>query len=460
MRINRYNSFSPVAALAIIELLAFVLASLLSSIAAQGPGHWQYDRYEGLRAVCFGAVMSVAMVAMGLYHPRQRAALAGILVRVVAGVLGGAGVVGLISYLVPVVRMDRGALAGAMIVSVLLVGIARSVFERLTDENLFRRRVLVVGAGRRAESISMLRRRSDMRDFQVVGFVAIEGEGPGVPRERVVDIKTTLLDCCRELAVDEIVVAMDDRRRSFPVHELLECRVHGIDVTELVDFLERETGKVRLDVVNPSWIIFSPGFNRGPVRAFASRSLDVLASLGILALAWPVMLLTALAIKLEDGPGAPVFYRQIRVGLEGRCFAVLKFRSMRVDAERHGAQWATKRDPRVSRVGAVIRKMRIDELPQILNVLKGDMRFVGPRPERPEFVANFEEKIPYYRERHFVKPGITGWAQLCHPYGASEQDAAQKLEYDLYYVKNRSLLFDLMILLQTVEVVLWGKGGR
>ncbi|HYL72458.1 MAG TPA: sugar transferase, partial [Candidatus Dormibacteraeota bacterium] len=167
-----------------------------------------------------------------------------------------------------------------------------------------------------------------------------------------------------------------------------------------------------------------------------------------------------LAIKLEDGFNSPIFYRQVRVGLEGRHFAVLKFRSMHVDAEVHGAQWATKRDPRISAVGTVIRKLRVDELPQILNVLKGDMRFVGPRPERPEFVAAFEDKIPYYRERHYVKPGITGWAQLCYPYGASEHDAAQKLEYDLYYVKNRSLLFDLMILLQTVEVVLWGKGGR
>ncbi len=446
--------------LAFIEFVLFMLASVVTAFAALGRAHWTLDRPEVLRAISFGVVLSLSMVAMGLYHPRQRAALAGILVRVVAGAMAGGAVVGLVSYLVPFVRTDRSVLAGSLVLSVILVAVTRTIFDRMTDENMFRRRVLVLGAGRRAESISMLRRRSDLRDFLVVGFVAIEGEQPSVPRERIIELGGTLLECCRANAVDEIVVAMDDRRRSFPVHELLECRVSGIDITELVDFLERETGKVRLDVVNPSWIIFSPGFNRGPWRAFASRMLDVLASLAILALTWPVMLLTALAIKLEDGLRSPVLYRQSRVGLEGRCFQVLKFRSMRVDAERHGAQWATKRDPRVSRVGVVIRKTRIDELPQILNVLKGDMRFVGPRPERPEFVASFEERIPYYRERHFVKPGITGWAQLCYPYGASEQDAALKLEYDLYYVKNRNLLFDVMILLQTVEVVLWGKGGR
>jgi len=254
---------------------------------------------------------------------------------------------------------------------------------------------------------------------------------------------------------------MDDRRRGFPVVELLDCRMAGIDIVELPSFLERETGKVRLDVLNPSWIVLGEGFRNSLLQRAMERGLDVLASAGLLLLASPVMLLAIIAIKLEDGLRAPVLYRQARVGRNSENFDIVKFRSMRQDAERPGeAIWAKPGDPRVTKVGAIMRKTRIDELPQLFAVLRGDMSFVGPRPERPEFVAQLEQKIPYYRERHTVKPGITGWAQLCYPYGASEKDALEKLQYDLYYVKNRSLLFDLAILIQTVEVVLWGKGAR
>jgi sugar transferase (PEP-CTERM system associated) len=263
-----------------------------------------------------------------------------------------------------------------------------------------------------------------------------------------------------ENELDEIVMAMDDRRRGFPVHELLECRLAGIEIQDLPTFLERETGKVRLDVLNPSWIIFGEGFRASPVQRVLERGFDVAASSALLLLASPLMLLAMIAIKLEDGISAPVLYRQRRVGRYGEDFDVLKFRSMSEDAETGEAVWAKKNDPRVTRVGSIMRKTRIDELPQLVNVLRGQMSFVGPRPERPEFVHQLEERIPYYSERHTVKPGITGWAQLCYPYGSSEKDAIEKLQYDLYYVKNRSLLFDLAILVQTVEVVLWGKGAR
>jgi sugar transferase (PEP-CTERM system associated) len=320
---------------------------------------------------------------------------------------------------------------------------------------------LVFGCGWQAKSIAQLRRRSDQRGFVIVGYIATNGEKCVVPPDRVLRPEGSLLDFGRAHRIDEIVVAMDDRRQAFPVQDLLECRLSGIEVVDLVSFLERETGKVRLDVLNPSWMIFGEGFRRDPVRLASERAFDVLAGMCLLIVGWPFMLLTALAIKLEDGWSAPVLYRQIRVGLEGRHFNVLKFRSMSIDAEQDGqARWAEKRDPRVTRVGSVIRKIRFDELPQIINVLRGDMSFVGPRPERPEFVDELNEQIPYYRERHYVKPGITGWAQLCYPYGSSTHDATEKLQYDLYYVKNHSLLFDLMILLQTAEVVLWGKGGR
>jgi sugar transferase (PEP-CTERM system associated) len=254
---------------------------------------------------------------------------------------------------------------------------------------------------------------------------------------------------------------MDERRQGFPIRELLDCRLAGIDVTDLSTFLERETGRVRLDVLNPSWLIFGEGFKRGSFRLQSARVLDLLAASALFVLTCPLMVATVLAIKLEDGWRSPVFYQQERVGFGGRIFKLLKFRSMRVDAEAAGqAVWAQKKDARVTRIGAVIRKLRIDELPQILNVLKGEMGLVGPRPERPQFVSQLAEKIPYYIERLSVKPGITGWAQLCYPYGSSEQDALEKLQYDLYYIKNSNLLFDIFILAQTLEVVVMGKGAR
>jgi len=288
---------------------------------------------------------------------------------------------------------------------------------------------------------------------------------PGEPRTvesgRILDPAEGLLGLCERLDVVEVVVAMDDRRRGFPISDLLQCRLAGIDVTELLTFLERETGRVRIDILNPTWIIFGEGFRRDPLRRITARALDLAASFVVLAFALPVMLLTAIAIKVEEGWRAPVFYRQRRVGLLGREFELLKFRSMRTDAEKDGqARWAMKRDPRITRVGAFIRKTRIDELPQILNVLRGRMSFVGPRPERPEFVHELAERIPYYVERHCVKPGLTGWAQLCYSYGSSDRDALEKLQYDLYYIKNNTLLFDLAIVLQTVEVVCLGKGAR
>jgi len=338
----------------------------------------------------------------------------------------------------------------------------RVVFDRVVNEDLFKRRVLVYGAGRRAGSIARLRRRSDRRGFAVAGYIPADGDELGhVDSPAIINLTSSMLECCERLEVDEIVVAMDDRRRGFPMDELLECRLEGIEVIELVTFLERETGKVRLDVLNPSWMIFSEGFRQGRIHGAMERAFDIAASLTLLIVALPVMLLTVAAIKLEDGLRAPILYRQTRVGQYGRPFRLMKFRSMRTDAESAGRPiWASKNDSRVTRVGMFIRKTRIDELPQILNVLRGQMSFVGPRPERPEFVLQLNERIPYYRERHSIKPGLTGWAQLCYPYGSSEEDATEKLQYDLYYVKNHSPLFYLAIVIQTVEVIVWGKGAR
>jgi sugar transferase (PEP-CTERM system associated) len=403
----------------------------------------------------------VSLFAMGLYTTRQRSSRTGMVLRIFAGVLNASALSALFFYLVPNLEIGRGMLALTAGVAIAGSIIARMLFDHIVDQDLFKRRVLVYGAGRRAASLLELRRRSDQRGFRIVGFIPTEGDEPAAPSERVLPRPDDLYSWVMKTPIDEIVVAMDDRRRGFPMHEFLECRLGGIDIIELPSFLERETGKVRLDVLNPSWIIFGEGFRASQLERWLERGFDIVASLILLALSLPIMFVTAIAIKLEDGWAAPVLYRQRRVGQHGRVFDVLKFRSMSVDAEPEGeARWAVKDDPRVTRIGGLIRKTRIDELPQLWNVLRGEMSFVGPRPERPEFVEQLEERIPYYRERHSVKPGITGWAQLCYPYGSSERDALEKLQYDLYYVKNRSLLFDLAILVQTVEVVLWGKGAR
>jgi sugar transferase (PEP-CTERM system associated) len=414
-------------------------------------------------AVLFLTVMCIAMAAMGLYNVRQVLKPAGLLIRITVAAVGGTIVVGLISRLVPSLYIAGEALllGAALVIAGSFTW--HTVLDRIARDNAFKRRVVVYGAGRRAGSLMQLPARRDQRGLNIVGYIPSVGddvEASALPGERRIELRTSLHEYCRANAISEIVVAMDDSRWGIPFNAFLECRLAGVAVTELTAFLERETGKVRVDLAHPSWTMYASGFRRNSLQSQLERIVDIGASLVLLALTWPVMLLTVFAIKLEDGLTAPVLYGQVRVGERGQPFRLLKFRSMREDAERDGARWAAANDTRVTRVGRVIRKLRIDELPQILNVLAGQMSLVGPRPERPEFVSHLDRTIPFYCERHTIKPGITGWAQLCYPYGADETDAAEKLQYDLFYVKNRTLLFYFAILLQTVEVVLCGKGAR
>ena len=474
MRIRLLGQSIPasIALTAVTEIVLLVLALYAAAVLRFDHSVSEIERAQGAlwpRAVLFSGIVFACQLALGLHSARQRARSAGIFLRIVAAVGMGILITGVCFFLIPDLWMGRGVVAlaggGALLIGLLL----HIVFRHFIDEQVFKMRVLVCGAGRSAGVISGLRRRADRRGFTVVGYVRPPDEESGLfPNERAISATEPVFEgnlglpqLCRQLDVNEIVVALDDRRRAFPIRELLECRLAGVDVTELLTFLERESGRVRIDVLNPSWIIFGEGFRRGSLRQLTGRALDLVAGSVIMLVAIPAMLVTAIAIKLEDGLRAPVFYRQERVGLGGRSFSLMKFRSMHVDAEASGeARWAQRNDPRVTRVGAVIRKLRIDELPQILNVMRGDMSLVGPRPERPEFVASLAEKIPYYVERHCIKPGITGWAQLCYPYGSSEQDAIEKLQYDLYYIKNNSLLLDLSILVQTAEVAIFGKGAR
>ena len=415
-------------------------------------------------SVLFGLVMPTTMMAMGLYQSRFRGGVLGVFLRSIIGFLCGAAVLGLMYYLIPSLYLGRGVFALALIVAFFMVGTIRPMFFYYVDRDILKIRILVLGAGEKAASIHRrLRRRVDRRGFRVVGYFPLTTDTSiAVDSAMVVDLgDRRLLDYCIEHAVDEIVVAADERRNGMPLDELLRCKLHGIDVIDLLGFFEREQGKLPLDILRPDWLIYSDGFDSGTVRDVSKRTFDILASVLILLITWPFMLFAVLAIKLEDGVDAPIFYGQTRVGHLSAPFQVLKFRSMSVNAEKDGvAQWATKNDARVTRVGQIMRVTRIDELPQILNVLRGDMSFVGPRPERPQFVDELEKEIPYYQERHAVKPGITGWAQVCYPYGASIEDSVQKQEYDLYYIKNHTIFLDMLILCQTAEVVLFGKGAR
>jgi sugar transferase (PEP-CTERM system associated) len=325
---------------------------------------------------------------------------------------------------------------------------------------LLSRRVLVLGTGAEAAVVEQSFTRSGPH-VRVVGFYPVRSDGEmQVDRNRVLADSDSLAAAARRLKVDEIVVAVHDRRGiAVPLPELLDCRLAGMRVLDLSSHFEQALGQVRLDSLRASWLIFGEGFRQGLLRKTVKRLSDLVAATILLGVFWPVMLLSAILIVLESG--FPILYRQERVGLGGSLFDVVKFRSMRPDAERDGQpRWATGNDQRVTRVGRILRKLRIDELPQLYNVLKGDMSLCGPRPERPYFVTYLTREIPFYAARHSVKPGVTGWAQVRYPYGESVDDAIQKLQYDLYYVKNHTLFLDTVILFETVGVVLTGAGAR
>jgi len=416
-----------------------------------------------LSSILFGLVMPITMMAMGLYQSRFRGGVVGVFLRSIIGFASGAMILALIYYLIPSLYLGRGVFAIAILIAFFMVGTIRPLFFYYVDQDVLKIRVLVLGAGERSASIdARLRRRVDRRGFRIVGYLPLpQDSSVAIESHRICKINTSLLAYCKEHEIDEIVVAPDEKRANLPMPDLLQCKLHGIDVIDILGFFEREQGKLPLDIMRPDWLIYSEGFDQGAFRDISKRVFDFIASGLILLLTWPFMLMVAIAIKIEDGWSAPVIYHQVRVGYLGREFSVYKFRSMSINAESDGvAQWAQKNDTRITRVGAFARKTRIDELPQIFNVLIGDMSFVGPRPERPQFVDTLSDDIPYYHERHGVKPGITGWAQVSYPYGASLNDSVQKQEFDLFYIKNRTLFLDVLILCQTAEVVLFGKGGQ
>lgn len=421
----------------------------------------------GLKVLTYAIVLSLCTHAMRVYESGLSEGHTGILLRtLVSYSLLGCSALTIIYYMLPSLYLGRGVLAISVALAMVLVSLFRFLYFLGMDDARFKRNVLVLGAGRRALKIEESVFQPDFHgNISIVGFLASPNENVQIDPMHVLTIDNSLLELARKIEVDEIVVALDGRRKGdggyFPEHELLECKLAGINIIEAMSFYERELQRVELSELRTSWMIYSDGFNFNILRDIIKRLFDISISLLLLIVVWPLTIFTALAIKLEDGWKAPVLFRQTRVGEGGHHFELLKFRSMIENAEREGqAVWAKQNDARVTRIGKFIRDTRIDELPQIYNVLRGEMSFVGPRPERPQFVDSFIEQIPFYDSRHSVKPGLMGWAQLCYPYGASAEDAAQKLRYDLYYVKNHTLLFDLRILIQTIEVVLIGKGVR
>lgn len=447
----------------LLEVVVIVLAVLASAwlrFRNDPESHQMFVQYAPMRALVVAIFITAAMAAFGLYQVHVRHNRLDFWLRLLLSfAFGGVGLL-VLYYLLPQTYIGRGVLAMSLALSALGIVAARALSVHLFSTDVLKQRVLVLGAGQNAELINTrMRRQSDRRSFTVVGFVPVPGQRVMVSEEMLVQPDLDLAELAEQLQIDELVIAPDERRGGLPMEEMLSCVQRGVSVVDLSTFFEREAGMVQLNVVDPSWLVFSGGFDYSTPRRLSKRFFDLMAALLLLLVTWPLMLVVALAVWLESG--GPIFYSQVRVGERGQHFKLTKFRSMRVDAEKDGvAVWASKNDDRSTRVGKFIRLTRLDELPQLLAVLRGHMSFVGPRPERPHFVDMLNDEIRYYRVRHCVKPGLTGWAQLRYPYGASVRDAEEKLKFDLFYVKNHGLVFDLMILLQTVEVVLFGRGAR
>jgi sugar transferase (PEP-CTERM system associated) len=417
---------------------------------------------DGNLPVIYSLVMFSSMTALGLYQKGSMATSSGFLLRIIlAFVVGGIAMLLMLVVVPVIVQNGQSALSYGLALSVLGILVARTIFVRVTSDKILKRRVLVLGVGINADRIEESVKNKDTLGIVVVAYVNLGDRIELIDNDRQIVKDQSLLEIANRLAVDEIVVAVDDRRKKLPNHELLECKIKGIRILDLLTFFEKELSIINIDLLYPSWMLYADGYRQRTLNRTIKKTFDMTVGIIIFLFAAPLMLLVTTASLIESRGRDPVLYSQVRVGKNGKLFKVYKFRSMRTDAEADGvARWATKNDARITKLGSFLRKTRLDELPQIYNILNGDMSLVGPRPERPEFVMQLSNDIPYYPQRHWVKPGLTGWAQMLYPYGASEEDAKRKLEYDLYYVKNASTMLDFIILLQTIEVVLLGKGAH
>lgn len=440
--------------------LGLIVAAVFAVALSQGAGGGQMVSFAASYGLSLAGGMFVINSASGLYQQSHKRSLTQSCARALFALLIGLPLAYGLFSLVPDTVSHRDLLTTAAMLAVGLVMVHRVYAAHSGTQSASRTKILIFGSGAPALAVAESLRAADPH-AHIVGFLPGPNEiDPQVPADQLIPAGETLTEAAMRLGVDEIVVALSERRGgSMPLRQLLDCKLYGIRVVDLATYFEKTLAQIKISHVYAGWLIFGDGFNQGVMRSAVKRVSDLVFSLVILVLAAPVMVITAILVKLESA--GPVFYSQERVGLNGATFKVVKFRSMRQDAEKDGKpRWATKNDDRVTRVGNFIRKVRIDELPQLFNVLRGEMSLVGPRPERPFFVDELVEKVPYFSVRHSVKPGVTGWAQVRYEYGSTIEDSVEKLQYDLYYVKNHTLFLDLLIMLETVAVVLTGRGAR
>ena len=459
--IRLFNHYVPRQALleVLLDSLLLCIAVLVLLVIQVGASPGLVPQ-AGTHMLSLAAGVMVIGTASGMYQRSGQLTLAQSVGRAALMLVLALPLTYLVVQFVPVDLLDRMPLQWAALGGVLAVVVRRVYLTQSGTRLATRSRVLIFGAGAAANEVAKTLEQAD-RNIEIVGFYASPNEtSAAVPIARLLSSSRSLIETAEQLGTDEIVVALTERRAgSMPLRQLLDCKLRGIKVCDLSTHFEKHLGQIRVDYVNAGWLIFSDGFNQGALRSIVKRFCDLLFSLILIAIFAPVMLLTALLIKLDSR--GPIFYKQERVGQHGSTFMVAKFRSMRTDAEKDGTpRWASAHDDRITRVGRIIRRVRIDEFPQLFNVLRGEMSLVGPRPERPFFVEQLTEQIPYFAVRHSVKPGVTGWAQVRYAYGATVEDAQNKLQYDLYYVKNNSLFLDLLVLFETIGVVLTGKGAR
>ena len=371
-------------------------------------------------------------------------------------------ILALVFYFIPPLLIGRGVSLYSVFIVLVTLFLWRLAIHSLTGHPDIGEKILIIGSGKAAEDTAKV--AWDRRDagFRIVGFISENGHVPESPIGKAPVLGTTaeIENIINEKGINRVVTAVRERRGTFPTDTLLKMSLAGnVNIEECTSFFERVSGQVHLDMLRPSWLIFAGRSRETKIKFLVREVVHRALALTGLILSLPIALVTAVLIKIDSR--GPVFYKQERVGKNGKSFEVIKFRSMSTDAEKDGKPiWAKSNDDRVTRVGAIIRKIRVDEIPQFWNILKGEMSFVGPRPERPHFVSRLAEEIPFYEHRHLVSPGLTGWAQTKYPYGASVEDARMKLQYDLYYIKNQSLALDLLIVFETVKTVLFGKGGR
>jgi len=439
-----------------------VIGDILISVLAVYTGSMlRFQTLEGLdfqRLSIFVAVTVFVSYLAELYNLEKRTAKLELFLRVVLGLIGSFIALTAVFYLIHLDLFYRGM----FIVTLLLFGLFQYLwhvgYRVIINSSNLACKVLVLGAGSLAKTIGELIQTNN-HQHMLCGYLNLTNEPIMVPVDAIIGNGSGLHKTVKKVKAHKVVVSFSERRGMFPLQDVLNCKFRGIEVVDAPSFYEDLTGKLLLENINPSWFIFSDGFKLNSTIKFYKRTIDIMGALIGLALTLPLLPLIALVIKMDSR--GPVFFQQVRVGAMDKNFSVYKLRTMRQDAEQAtGAVWAQKDDPRVTRLGRFLRKTRIDELPQFYNVLRGDMSFVGPRPERPQFVGKLKASIPYYSERHFVKPGITGWAQIRYPYGASEKDALEKLRYDLYYIKNMSFLLEMTIFFETVKVMLFGRGAR